>query len=97
MDLINQNINKDDGDWGIVHETSKGMHAAMVPGANLDNMNRSMLTIMEGYFNELASEKHSTIDLFEWIRPRFSVASTEAIYGPGNPFKREPELGKDFW
>jgi len=97
MDIINQNINKDQGDWGLVHETSKGMHASMSPGLNLDKMNRNMLHIMEEYFNELSAEGEATVDLFEWIRPRVTVASTEAIYGPGNPFKRQPDLGNDFW
>ena len=39
----------------------------------------------------------SRFNLFEWIRPRFTIASTEAIYGPGNPYKVEPEIGQGFW
>lgn len=98
MDIINQNLNKDDGDWGLVHETSRGMRTAMAPGPNLDHMHRNMLSIMEKYFDKLPTgSEQATIGLFEWIRPRFTVASTEAIYGPGNPFKRQPELGDDFW
>lgn len=73
------------------------MHTAMAPGPNLDHMNQNMLSIMEGYFNELGARDDLTVELFEWIRPRFTVASTEALYGPGNPFKRKPELGRDFW
>lgn len=98
MDIIKQNLHKDDGDWGLVHETSRGMRTAMAAGPNLDHMHRNMLSIMETYFDELATASEQTeIELFEWIRPRFTVASTEAIYGPGNPFKRQPELGDDFW
>ena len=96
MDMVNQNINKADGDWGLVHETSKGLHAVLAPGSNLDNMNRVMLSIMEDYLNEFGKGE-STIDLYGWLRPRVTVASTEAIYGPGNPFKRQPELESDFW
>lgn len=97
MDIINQNLNKEKGDWGLVHETSKSMHAAMAPGPSLDRMNRSMLNIMARYFDELAAHGRPSIELYEWIRPRFTIASTEAIYGPGNPFKRQPDLGDAFW
>ncbi len=98
MDIINQNLHKDDGDWGLVHETSRGMRTAMAPGPNLDHMHRNMLSIMEKYFDELPTgSEQTTIELFEWIWPRFTVASTQAIYGPANPFKRQPELGDDFW
>lgn len=98
MDIINQNLHKDDGDWGLVYETSKGLRTAMAPGPNLDNMHRNMLSIMEKHFDELATASgQNTIELFEWIRPRFTVATTDAIYGPGNPFKRQPGLGDDFW
>lgn len=97
MDIINQNLNKEDGDWGLVHDTTKLMHAAMAPGPNLDRMNRSMLSFMAMYFDELAADGASSIGLYEWIRPRFTIASTEAIYGPGNPFKRQPDLGDAFW
>ncbi|KAL6722346.1 hypothetical protein ACLMJK_001453 [Lecanora helva] len=96
MNIITQNITLEDGDWGLVHDTSKGMHAALAPGANLDRMNQTMLGIMEGYFDDLA-KGDAVIDLYEWIRPRFSIASTEAIYGSGNPFKHQKTLGNDFW
>ena len=88
MKIANQNINKDDRGWGLVHETSKGMHETMAPGLN--RMNRIMLSIMESYFNELALEGEHTLELFKWIRPRLTIASIEAI-------KHQPEIGKDFW
>ena len=97
MDIINQNINKEDGDWGLVHETSRGMHTVMAPGANLDHMIRNMLGVMESYFNELAAEGESCLKLFEWVRLKFTIASTEAIYGQSNPFRCQSGLGEDFW
>ena len=97
MEIINQNINQDDGHWGLVHETSKGMHTMMAPGPMLDRMNRTMLGTMEGYFDELALQTKNVIGLYDWFRPRFTIASTGAIYGPGNPFKHQPDVGVDFW
>ena len=97
MEIISQNINQEEGHWGLVHETSKGMHSMMAPGPMLDRMNRTMLGAMEGYFNELASQGNITVGLYGWFRPRLTVASTGAIYGPGNPFKHRPEVAEDFW
>ena len=97
MDIVEQNIDAKDGGWGLVNETHKGMHSEMAPGSNLDHMNRSMLSIMATYFDELAKQTPTEVDLFGWIRPRFTVASTEAIYGSGNPFKVEPGLESAFW
>lgn len=97
MEMINRNINKEDGDWGLIHETSRGMRAAMAAGPNLDDMNKVTLGIMNDYFDELAACGESEVEFYNWIRPRFTVASTQAIYGPGNPYGRERSLEKDFW
>ena len=76
------------------------MHLAMAPGPDLDRMNRATLSQMAVYFDEVGAGKDGgevVVDLFEWIRPRFSIASSDAIYGPGNPLRRQPELQDAFW
>ena len=37
------------------------------------------------------------IELFAWVRKDFAIASTDAIYGPKNPFSQNPDLQNDFW
>ena len=100
MSLIKKNIDLKDGRWGLCYETSQGMHAAMAPGRDLDSMNRAMLTKFLPEANALsagACEQGVSVELFKWVRNTFSAASTEAIYGPGNPFARRPELAELFW
>ena len=93
--MILRNINSHDGN--LAHAVSRGMHDAMAPGPNLDQMTRRVLTVMGPFFDELGEQGEQTVNLYEWIRPRFTKASTEAIYGPGNPFKYDPDLEEAFW
>ena len=37
------------------------------------------------------------VDLFSWCRSAMSVASTEAVYGPENPYTHESGLIEAFW
>lgn len=102
MDIVMQNIDLKEGNWGLSYETSHGMHAVMAPGPMLDQMNETMLRTFLPFVDELAQPSSFgadgvEIDLFKWIRRKFSMASTEAIYGPGNPFKKQPELENCFW
>lgn len=99
MSIINQNIDLKEGKWGLCYETSHGMHAAMAPGPDLDRMNETMLTMFLPGVNALAAARGqgTELELFQWIRKAFSLASTEAIYGPGNPFVKQPELTDCFW
>ncbi|KAF9699632.1 hypothetical protein EKO04_002456 [Ascochyta lentis] len=36
-------------------------------------------------------------DLYSWIRHTICLASTDALYGPCNPFRVDPELEDAFW
>ena len=94
MSIINNNIDLRDGKWGLCHDISQRMHAAMAPGLVLDAMNQAMLT---RFLQEVDSLEQNSLHLFSWIRKAFSVSSTEAIYGPGNPFAKVPDLSNHFW
>ena len=101
MALIKYNIDGKivgkEGKVGVAHETHKGMHREMAPGPNLDCMDRAMLGTMSPFLDEWAVEGGWVGGLFGWIRPRFTIASTEAIYGDRNPIRLHPELAEDFW
>lgn len=99
MKIINKNIDQKDGDWGLSLDTSRGMHTVMAPGTNLDLMVKNMLTLFTISFDTLVTNGKDGIEvnLFSWMRRHFSIASTEAIYGPANPFKKHADLEQAFW
>ena len=101
MEIVNYNIDGKivgkEGKVGLTHETSKGMHREMAPGPNLDRMNKAMLSTMAPFFDEWAVEGGWEGDLFAWIKPKFTIASSESIYGKKNPIRLQPELAEAFW
>ncbi|KAL9134788.1 MAG: hypothetical protein Q9175_004026 [Cornicularia normoerica] len=101
MGLIKYNIDGKivgkEGKVGVAHETHKGMHREMAPGPNLDRMEKAMLGTLAPFLDEWAVEGGWEGDLFGWIRPRFTIASTESIYGKRNPIRLQPELADAFW
>ncbi|KAK7992451.1 cytochrome P450 [Apiospora saccharicola] len=70
-------------DHGFVHqitiETSKGL----APGPNLDDLNAKAVNILN------ASLEHAPtkVKMFEWASHEIMMATTNAVYGPRNPFK----------
>ncbi|KAL8709343.1 MAG: hypothetical protein Q9220_005936 [cf. Caloplaca sp. 1 TL-2023] len=98
MRAINENIDGEKGPWGLLVDTSRGMHNALAPSDSLDWMTRTMLDKMQSFIDPLeAGEKGMEIDLYKWVRTAFTVSSTEAVYGPKNPFNHIPGLEDAFW
>ncbi|KAL8830239.1 MAG: hypothetical protein Q9170_005822 [Blastenia crenularia] len=98
MAIINENIDGEEGNWGLLADTSRGMHAALAPSESLDWMTRTMLTKMMEYVDALATSKGGEeISLYKWIRTALTVSSTEAAYGPKNPFNHQSALEDAFW
>ncbi|KAL8948350.1 MAG: hypothetical protein Q9222_005460 [Ikaeria aurantiellina] len=98
MRIINENLDGEKGPWGLLLDISKGMHNALAPSDSLDWMTRIMLNKMQSFIDPLgAGEKDVEIDLYKWVRTAFTVSSTEAIYGPKNPFNHIPDLENAFW
>ena len=73
------------------------MYEVLAPGQELKRMTRVTLELLQSYFDQLSSRDDPTIDLFAWTRHIFTVSSTEAVYGPNNPFRHIPELEDVFW
>ncbi|KAL8801097.1 MAG: hypothetical protein Q9182_004690 [Xanthomendoza sp. 2 TL-2023] len=98
MAIVNDNIDGEKGQWGLLPDVSRGMHTALAPGESLDWMTRTMLSKLEEYVEPLGENDGGVeIDLYRWVRKAFTVASTEAVYGPKNPFNHNPELEDAFW
>ncbi|KAL8694167.1 MAG: hypothetical protein Q9224_003621 [Gallowayella concinna] len=98
MKLASTSIELPGGGIGdLIVETNRIMHRCLGPGPSLEEMERVALTRMLQFFGELGKDG-AVIHLFAWLRTVMTVASTEAIYGPQNPFsKRRPELEQALW
>jgi hypothetical protein len=89
--------------WGLLNETKRDMHAALAPGSNLDAMNVAMLENVALALAELdaelgaAGEGGRVLDLYGWVRHVISLASTDAIYGAENPFRRDRRVEDGLW
>ena len=96
--ILDRNVNGDEGDWGLSMESYAQMRAALAPGAGLDMMNRIMIQNTATFLNGLipSGEKQVQIGLAEWLRYAVTIATTNSVYGPKNPFK-DSEIFKAFW
>ncbi|EKG16279.1 Cytochrome P450 [Macrophomina phaseolina MS6] len=90
-----ENLTGDNWLDGYMNAVLKEIHATLAPGPNLDKINRSVAKDLTAAINALAG-KTTRVELLEWFRHQFSLSSTNAMYGPHNPFKdRKVEDG--FW
>ena len=92
--IVQHNLNGENGP-GYVIDVHDGIVASLAPGKDLEKMTKAMLRHASPYFDRLA--KDGEVSLFEWIRDMVTMCSTGAIYGPENPFDKNPKFVKSFW
>jgi hypothetical protein len=68
-------------------------HPALSPGPGLDAINRAAIRHILGSLERFRDKCPSKVELFSWVRRELFMATTEATYGPKNPF-RDPVLQK---
>jgi hypothetical protein len=100
LDALAANIKEDDGAWGCRPETLEVMHAALVPGEDLNRTTRALLESIDKFLSsdDISPDSHTQpIQLFSWVRRLVTIASTDAIYGSkANPFL-DPKVEAGFW
>lgn len=79
----------DDGSYTGTFATA--IHPALKPGTNLDNMNRVAARTIAASLDELQAGGSKETNLFDWVRDQIILATSDAVYGPHNPF-RDPEI-----
>ena len=86
------NINGDEGDWGLSMDFNKAVYPALSPGAPLEAMNRIVIPSIAISLDNLQAKSGdtTTIGLNRWIRHELTLAITDSVYGPQNPFKNRP-------
>ncbi len=93
--IVTKNLSPTEGNAGFLKDFAKTMHASLSPGPNLKSMNRTALRDIEK-FVDLLAEGQGQIRLVEWLRHILTIATTNAVYGPANPFANE-SVEQAFW
>lgn len=76
----------------LMNEAHVLTHSMLRSQPILSSMVGNMLNVVS---NEL--DHVQTGDLYSWVRRTVCLASTDALYGPCNPFRLNPELEDIFW
>lgn len=85
----------ENGGGGVNNKVLHSMHPALL-GPGLDRMNSTMINNLQISIDKLELQHNLSFDLHTWCRHAITVASTDAVYGPLNPFK-SGEIETAFW
>jgi len=99
LDVLAHNVNGDDGPHGLSMQSRTAIHDALMPGTNLDDMNRAMIQEVARALDALlpsAGEECTTININAWLRKVITTATTRSVYGPLNPYEN-PHIADAFW
>ncbi|TLD14907.1 hypothetical protein PspLS_10793 [Pyricularia sp. CBS 133598] len=98
-DSTNAIIRRDlNSDGGYFMQFPKYIHDAVFPGPGLDSLNKRAIQVIAESLERLTLSPNAArkVKLFEWARHEILMATTEAVYGPRNPF-REPKMEKAWY
>jgi hypothetical protein len=84
-----------DASGNSVHTKSVQAIPNALLGEGLNEMNSRMIGYMKVSIDEL-HEQRGPLALRSWVQHAITIASTDAMYGPRNPYK-DPEVEKSFW
>ena len=77
----------DSRDGALAHGLTTGMHDTIAPGLKLDQLIGAAVSVLVGIFDKIVGGDELSVSLYEWVRLRFTKASTGALYGVENSFK----------
>ena len=102
-DTIMENIHNDNGEGGVFPDVIPMMRTVLGAGEALNEMNRAMMESLivdlDGISERLKEKKGKEpviIGLKSWMRGCVTGATTDAVYGPENPFKQNG-IREAFW
>ncbi|KAI1204973.1 cytochrome P450 [Annulohypoxylon truncatum] len=67
-----------------------------MPGPGLNALGKVVVKTFTDTFDRMESQGGIAVDLFDWVNRETLCASTNALYGPHNPF-RDPEVEKEWF
>ncbi|KAL4928010.1 cytochrome P450 [Aspergillus undulatus] len=98
-EILNQNLLGEHGNWGLCEDMVAGMRESLKPGENLDFMNKTMAKEVCGLLDATkpeAGKEFRIIQLSAWVAEVVTMATTNSVYGPNNPYKRQ-DVKDAFW
>jgi len=96
---MTSNTNTEKGERGLYSDGIDTIHEALLPGPGLDEMNRIAVQNIAASCDRLDSRNGAPpvkIKLMQWLRHEITMATSNSVYGPMNPFK-DPENEAAFW
>ncbi|KAF2868593.1 putative 25-hydroxycholesterol 7-alpha-hydroxylase [Massariosphaeria phaeospora] len=93
-EILTRNVNGEEGDWGYSMTFYKAIHTPLAPGPGLDAMNRIMAERVVASIDGMKDRKRAK--LFNFVKHEITLATTESVYGPQNPF-RDRAVEESFW
>lgn len=67
----------------------------MSPGATLNQMQNRAFEELSSLLNEV--KEPVTMSIYSWVQDIFMKFNTSAVWGPENPFKKDPGFAAAFW
>jgi hypothetical protein len=80
----------------VVIEGLRGTKIAMSPQGGMNDMLSSCVALMTKDLDALNRKGKQRMSLYDWVQHEVTMATTEAVYGPSNPF-RDPKVAAAFW
>lgn len=96
--ILAKNVNGDEGDFGLSMESYSAMRAALKPGSDLDDMNRSMIQKIAKALELLEPPRGDSrrVGMYAWLRDAITTATTRSVYGPMNSYD-DKAIADAFW
>ncbi|KAF1993623.1 putative cytochrome P450 [Amniculicola lignicola CBS 123094] len=93
--ILKKDMDPENGTYGNIYVS---MHKALNPGETLNELNRAMISRVCDFVDTIQRPPAESINvnLAEWLRHHLTAATTDAVYGPHNPF-RDQAVEKAFW
>ena len=94
---LSENIDGKDSDPGLRIQTQNVMRESMAAGSStLDTLSREVLKQLCNLVDTEVCAIDGPVGLFHWVRDMITTATTNAVYGPANPFLRK-EVADGLW
>jgi len=91
MEILSVGKTPDSDVYPLAKEVTSEMHKTLQASDALLVMNTRALNRFATFLNPIGA-KEKTVRLLAWVRDCFTIATTEALYGPINPISEDNSL-----